>query len=725
MHDRIDAESEAMVLAAVFASVPDAVLTSDTDGRIRFINPAAELLFGVESHTVRGGDVVEAFVAPSDRERARDLTARLTAGEQLGRHLLELQRSDGTHFTAEVTASQVADDAGRVLGLVAIARDVTARLASEADAAALRAVVDAAAEAIIGLDERGNVLFFSPSAERLYGYRAEEIIGRPASELAAGPVNTEQIRALLESGAELRQEAVALHRDGTRFEVEISARAILDSDGRIRGSALTVLDISERRRTQRLLDRIVAHAPNAIAVKDLEGRYVLYNNRGTLGMPGESLLGRTDMELYDQPFAREVMEQDREVIERAAPLTFQNDVADRDGRLRSFVSTKFPLLGPDGEVEAVGVIASDVTDLRRGEADSAQLAALVQAAPDAIVARSEDGRIATWNPGAEQMFGLPAEQAIGRDYEDLLVPDADRDAFRKTMAEVAAGRTVTVRAERKRADGSRFPAQIATSPLTLLDGSWRGSLAMIRDITDLVDAELELRERAELLERSNADLERFAYAASHDLQEPLNSIKLSAGAVLEAAGHRLDAEERELMAYIDQSASRLSGQVRGLMEVAQVALGGGASERVPLEVTVYDALDALRAAASAASAEIEVREPLPEINVPRTELSLVLQNVVGNAIKYHRADAPPRIVVSSELEDHCVVVHVADNGVGLTEADLGRIFGIFERASSGVPGTGLGLAVARRMLERHGGSITASSEGPDQGSVFTVRLPLR
>ena len=118
------------------------------------------------------------------------------------------------------------------------------------------------------------------------------------------------------------------------------------------------------------------------------------------------------------------------------------------------------------------------------------------------------------------------------------------------------------------------------APLKLLDGSWHGTLAMIRDITDLVQAESELRDRAALLERSNADLERFAYAASHDLQEPLNSIRLSAGAVIEAAQRRLDADERELMEHIDAAAARLSGQVRGLMEVAQVAIGRDAGERV-------------------------------------------------------------------------------------------------------------------------------------------------
>jgi signal transduction histidine kinase len=281
-----------------------------------------------------------------------------------------------------------------------------------------------------------------------------------------------------------------------------------------------------------------------------------------------------------------------------------------------------------------------------------------------------------------------------------------------------------MRGYRMRADGTRFPAQISMAPLTLLDGSWHGTVAMIRDVTDLVEAEQALRERAALLERSNADLERFAYAASHDLQEPLNSIRLSAGAVIEAARDRLDPDERALMEHIDAAAGRLSGQVRGLMEVAQVALGRESGEQVALEVAITDAIDALRAAAIECGAEIEVQHPLPDVEVPRTELSAVLQNVISNAIKYRQEGVTPRIVIAAERGETIIEVRVADNGLGLSGEELDRIFGLFERGTSDQPGTGMGLAVARRMLERLGGTILARSPGLGQGSEFTVLVPL-
>ena len=348
----------------------------------------------------------------------------------------------------------------------------------------------------------------------------------------------------------------------------------------------------------------------------------------------------------------------------------------------------------------------------------------MQAAPDAIVARDRDGRIVTWNPGAEIMFGRSAAEAIGCRYDELLIPEGEREAAAAVLAEVQAGRTLTVLAQRLRADGSRFPAQVSMAPLTLLDGIWQGTLAMVRDITDLVEAERELHERAAQLERSNADLERFAYAASHDLQAPLQSIRLSAGAVIAAAEGRLDPDERELMQHIDAAAHRLSGQIRGLMEVAQVALGASPGAWVRLVVAVRDAVEALRAAAADAGAQISVGE-LPPVDVPHTEVALVLQNLIANAIKYRRAEVTPEIVISASADAGAVELRVADNGIGIAPEDRDRVFGFFERGPSSAPGTGMGLAVARRMLERYDGTLTATSAGRDQGSVFILRLPLR
>jgi PAS domain S-box-containing protein len=720
---------EHALLAAAFASLPDAIIVADLENRVRLVNPAAQALLGVSESAVLGRDAVEAMVQPSTRAVARESVRKITVGELDGVTIpARMLRGDGSDFQAEVAVSPMRGPGGTIVGILGMVRDVTARIAAEADVATLRAIVYAAEEAIVGVDRKGDILFFSPSAERLYGWTADEIVGQPVSVLIADHerhLMPEVVETLL-AGETVRREGVARRRDGSHVEAELNASPIMGPDGRMQGTALIVLDISARRRAQRMLERFVEHAPNVIAVKDANGRYLMFSARGAeaVRQKVEDIVGRTDRQIYGDAFADQLERQDRQVREAGEPLTFENTWGTRDGGKLTFVTTKFPLPGPNGEPASLGVISADVTEIRRAETDRMQLAALVQAAPDAIIARDRDGLIATWNPGAEQMFGVKAEDAIGKSYVELLVPDDERERVEHIVDRVNTGQTRTGRSYRLRADGSRFPVQVSLAPLTLLDGSWHGTLAMIRDITDLVQAEEELRERAEALERSNADLERFAYAASHDLQEPLNSIRLSAGAVIEAAKERLDAEERELMAHIDAAASRLSGQVRGLMEVAQVALGRESGEQVALAVAIKDAIDALRAAAIECGAEIEVQEPVPDVEVPRIELSAVLQNVISNAIKYRRDGVTPRIVICAEKGEAIIEVRVVDNGLGLSDEELDRIFGLFERGSADVPGTGMGLATARRMLERLGGTILARSPGRGQGSEFTVLVPL-
>jgi PAS domain S-box-containing protein len=352
------------------------------------------------------------------------------------------------------------------------------------------------------------------------------------------------------------------------------------------------------------------------------------------------------------------------------------------------------------------------------------VAAAVNSVADAIVVADRESRILLWNPGAERMFGLTAAEAAGRRYDDVILPEGERDVYAWLHEQVLAGETLMVRMESVRSNGSVFPTQVSAAPLTAADGAPTGGVvAIVRDVSELIQPELELRERATELERSNADLEGFAYAASHELQEPLRSIKVGAETVMRAAAGRLHDDERGLLAHVDAAAGRMSDQVDALMELARVALGHGPEEPVPVRLPVDDALNALRAAIREAGAHIDVQAPLPSAAVPRAEMTLVLQNLIANAIKFRRPDTRPHVTVSGRVRDGHVEICVGDNGVGLSEADRAQVFGIFGRAHPGVPGTGMGLAVCRQILERRDGSISVSSDGPDRGTQFTLRLP--
>jgi PAS domain S-box-containing protein len=475
-----------------------------------------------------------------------------------------------------------------------------------------------------------------------------------------------------------------------------------------------------------LLQQVLDNAPLVISFKDREGRCLLINRRGAamLGRDDPSeVIGLTDFEMVPAELAARNQLEDRQVIESGKPMTFSKDVPLADGSVRPFVTTKFPMPGSGGAADGVAVFSSDISEIRAAEADRARLAALVVAAPDAIVNKDRDGRIATWNPGAERMFGRRAAEVLGRPYVEVVVPEEEHDVYEELRARVLAGATITVRMGGLRADGSVFPTEVSAGPLAAGQSAVEGIVAIVRDISDLAETELALRERAAQLERSNADLEGFAYAASHDLQEPLRSIQLGAETVLRSAGERLDDDERAVLSRLTQDAARMSAQVDALMDVARTARGDEPDGAAPVELALEDALSALRTTIEEAGAQVDVVRPLPVAAAPRAELAIILQNLIANALKFNRPGVPAHVTVSGRLDDGCAEVRVADEGLGLTEGDRRRIFGIFARARPDVPGSGIGLALVRRILERRGGSIAVESAGPDQGAEFAMRLP--
>jgi PAS domain S-box-containing protein len=619
------------VLAAVAAGVSDAVVVTDRARRIVFVNDAAERLYRADRDTLAGRTIGEALAATEPWEPGETMVE-------------SHQRADGGRFDAEVTASAVCAPDGTPVGVAGVVRDVTERLAERESAAFMRAVVDAAAEGIIGVDERDAIRIFSPKAERIYGWTAEEAIGQPVWMLSPDHLRdrTRAIRDEVAAGRTFQVETIGLHKDGSVIPIMLTVSAIRDDAGVYRGAAVTVLDLSARRQAERdaeqsrrLLRSVLEHAPGIISVKDRDGRYEFVNRLGAalIGHSVDDVIGRTDADLYPDDDAHRSREEDRRVLATGEPLVVAREVALGDGSIRPLLITKFAIPDPDPEATRVGVVATDVSEIRRGQVDRARLEALVQAAPDAIVTSDVEGRIRSWNPGAERIFGRPAADAIGQPQE-ILIAEHEQERERALRKRVHAGELITLRIANRRANGDIFPAEASAAPLIGVDGEHLGMVAIVRDISELIEQELELRERADRLERSNADLETFAYAASHDLQEPLRSIRLAADVLLRSAAGRIDDDERGLLGHVETAASRAGAQVDAMLRLARVALGHMPQEPVPVEVALEDACNALRAAIRESGAEIDVQRPLPEVRVPRAELSLLLQNT--------RPASPPR-----------------------------------------------------------------------------------
>ena len=346
--------------------------------------------------------------------------------------------------------------------------------------------------------------------------------------------------------------------------------------------------------------------------------------------------------------------------------------------------------------------------------DRLRLAAIVESSDDAILTKDLHGIILSWNRAAEAMYGYTGDEAIGR-HVTLIVPPEAQDDFLPIMEKLRRGEPVrhyeTVRVAK---DGTRIPVSLTVSPIRDDDGQVVGASAIARNIQEQVRAR-------EAVHRSHEQLERFTFLASHDLQEPLRTLSAYAELLRTRYEGRLDADADEFLRYLTGAATRMQGLVRGLLEYTRIT----ATQAPPVEIDAGEALDAAMTRLSALMDERGARvhrERLPHVRARPAQLVLVFAHLLANALTFCREH--PVVRVRAQRDGTMWRFEVQDNGIGIDPHQVERLFVLFRRLHrpSEYPGTGLGLAVCKRIVESHGGEIGVRST-PGRGSTFFFTMP--
>jgi PAS domain S-box-containing protein len=352
----------------------------------------------------------------------------------------------------------------------------------------------------------------------------------------------------------------------------------------------------------------------------------------------------------------------------------------------------------------------------------AKLAAIVDASDDAIIGKTLEGTITSWNQGAHNIFGYAADEVIGKSIL-LLIPPGREGEEPAILDDLAKGEVRRFDTVRRRKDGRDIDVSVTSSPVRDASGRVVSISKVARDITDRRHAEVALARAKDAAEAANHELEAFSYSVAHDLRAPLRGMNGFARVLLDRYREKFDAEGQDWLEEILLNAKKMGSLIDGLLSLAQWSRSALRPERVDLSAVVREVAARLRASEPNRSVEVKVRDGLHADVDPRLARAL-LENLLGNAWKFTSKVSAPTIEFGLTEKNGSPAFFVRDNGAGFDMAFVGKLFAPFQRlhTTEEFPGTGIGLATVQRIVHRHGGLIWADGK-IDQGATFFFAFP--
>jgi PAS domain S-box-containing protein len=609
--------------------------------------------------------------------------------------------------------------------------------------------------AILVLDPEGRIVTWNEGAKAIKGFTSSEVIGKDFSIFFTTQDQKAGLpRILLEKAIKdgrVEDEGRRVRSDGSIYQTDSILTVLKDDQGKVQGFVKVARDISdrkqleeERNRANTFLNTILENLPNMIFVKDAKDlRFVMFNKAGEelLGVSRKDLIGRNDHDFFPKDQADFFTSKDRSVLEGGRLLDIPEEPIETKKGKKILHTKKIPVRDSMGETNYLLGISEDITENREFQKalqEKTELLDLIlRNISDGIVAADNNGAFLLFNPAAERILGRgPVQGGTGVWVEKYGVfrPDGSTP-FRDEevpLARALRGEATTEIEMILRNEGHPKGISIKVSGRPLQDekGQIRGGVVIVRDITE-EKRRLEKESYTRALEVSNRELQDFVFVASHDLQEPLRKIQSFGEFLQREEGKNLGPNGNDYLDRMRNAAGRMQRLINDLLALTRVTTKAQPFVPVELDKIIREVQSDLETRLSETGGKVEMG-PLPVLEADPTQMRQLFQNLIGNALKFHRHGVPPVIRISAALEnegrsgiDHYRIT-VEDNGIGFDNKYAEQIFKVFERlhGKEAYEGTGIGLSICRKVVERHGGIIRAEGV-PGQGSRFIIELPAR
>ncbi|MFA5269866.1 MAG: PAS domain S-box protein [Methanoregula sp.] len=769
------AEEERSRLAAIVDNSDDAIIGKSLDGIITSWNAGAERLYGYTTAEAAGRHI-SLLVPPDQIDDIGNILDKFRHGVAVHHHETVRVGKNGNQVQVSLTVSPIRDRDGELSGASTIARDITGRKLAEETirraSAYNRSLIEASLDPLVTINPDGTISDVNAATVNVTGFSRKDLIGTDFSKYFTEPgrakAGYEKVfrdGSVTDYGLEIR------HRDGKITPVLYNATVFKDENGGVAGVFAAARDITERKKAEETARR--ANAYNRSLIEASLDPLVTINPDGTIsdvndatvritGVSREALIG-TDFSRYftDPAKAKAGYEQ---VFRDGSVTDYELRIQHKDGRVTPVLYNATVFKDEHGSVAGVFAAARDITERKKAEEAARQAGAynrsLIEASLDPLVTINPNGTISDVNAATVNVTGFSRDELIGTDFSKYFTePGRAKAGYEKVFRD---GSVTDYGLEIRHTDGRVTPVLYNATVYRDEEGKITGVFAAARDITErkraedallqayrelddrvkertielqeanaLLEKEIaerkatadELRKKSEELARSNLELQQFAYIASHDLQEPLRAISGFTELLEKRYKGRMDDRADKYINFIIDGTKQMNQVIFDLLEYSRVQTKAHEFGLIDMNSSLKQALRNLQASIKEKDAIITA-DPLPKLSADGIQITQLFQNLIGNALKFQKPETTPEIHVSAREQGDSWVFLVTDNGIGIDPQYTERIFKIFQRlhAKGEYEGTGIGLAICRRIVERHRGEITVRSE-PGVGSTFSFTLP--